>query len=508
MNLLSSASIFSLFTLLSRILGYLRDILIAVFLGASIFADAFFVAFRLPNTFRRLFAEGTFNAAFIPSYTSAKLKSKKIGKKFADDVLGFLFLILVLIVTLAEIFTPYLVYLIAPGFLSDDIKFNLAVQFTRITFPFLLFVSLSSFFSGILNSNNKFAAAAAAPIILNIVLILSILISYIQNYNIAKQLSYGVTIAGVIQLIFVAYFSSRFYKPGIKFANKISSKVKFFFKKLLPSIFSSGVTQINILVGTIIASFQTGAVSYLYYADRIYQINLAIAGIAVGTVSLPVLSKAYKTKNFLKISDIQNKSIQLSLLFSIPASIGLIVASNEIVNGLFGYGSFTPADVKMTSSALMFFGYGVIAFALIKILSNFFFARDNTKTPFFISSFIVFLNILISVGFFKSVGFLIIPIATSISTWVGVIIFIYLLKKNKFLILQKKLFYNILKMVISSVIMLLVLVFVLEKYAGYLEYAYNYKSIYLLIIIGFVGITYLLSCYLLGLLKIKNYKTN
>ena len=149
MNLLSSASIFSFFTLISRILGYLRDILIAIFLGASIFADAFFVAFRLPNTFRRLFAEGTFNAAFIPSYTSAKLKDKKKGKKFADEVFSILLFILLLIVTLAEIFTPYLVYLIAPGFITDDIKFNLAVEFTRITFPFLLFVSLSSFFSGI-----------------------------------------------------------------------------------------------------------------------------------------------------------------------------------------------------------------------------------------------------------------------------------------------------------------------------------------------------------------------
>ena len=405
MNLLSSTSIFSFFTIISRVLGYLRDILIAFFLGTSMFADAFFVAFRLPNTFRRLFAEGTFNAAFIPSYTTARLNNKKTGKKFADDVLTSLILILLFIVTVAEIFTPYLVYLIAPGFITDDVKFSLAVEFTRITFPFLLFVSLSSFFSGILNSNNKFAAAAAAPIILNLILIISILVSFYQDLNIAKQLSYGVTLAGVIQLLFLIYFTLSYYKPNIKFNFKISTKVKFFFKKLLPSIFSSGVTQINILVGTIIASFQTGAVSYLYYADRVYQINLAIAGIAVGTVSLPVLSKAFKTKNFTKVSNIQNKSIELSILFSIPASLGLIIASEEIVNGLFGYGSFTIKDIKMTGDALMFFGYGVIAFALIKILSNFFFARDNTKTPFYISAFIVFLNVIISVSFFNDVGF-------------------------------------------------------------------------------------------------------
>ncbi len=508
MNLLFSTSIFSFFTIISRILGYLRDILIAIFLVASIFADAFFVAFRLPNTFRRLFAEGTFNAAFIPSYTSEKIKSKKKGQIFADNVLSLITLILLLIVTIAEIFAPYLVYLIAPGFISEDFKFNLAVELTRITFPFLLFVSLSSFFSGILNSNNKFAAAAAAPIILNIILITSILISYFQNFNIAKQLSYGVTFAGIIQLIFLIFFTLKFYKPNFKLNFKLSGKVKFFFKKLLPSIFSSGVTQINILVGTIIASFQTGAVSYLYYADRIYQINLAIAGIAVGTVSLPVLSKAFKLKDFLKVSNIQNKSIQLSLLLSIPASLGLIIASEEIVNGLFGYGSFTFKDVEMTSDALMFFGYGIIAFALIKIFSNFFFARDNTKTPFYISSFVVFLNVLISVSFFDQLGFLVIPIATSISTWAGVLIFLYILKKRNYLFLQNKLFKNTIKIIFSSVIMTILLVITLEKFSSYLEYNYTYKSIYLLIIVGFAGIVYLLSCYLLGLLNIKNYRTN
>ena len=276
----------------------------------------------------------------------------------------------------------------------------------------------------------------------------------------------------------------------------------------MPSIFSSGVTQINILVGTIIASFQTGAVSYLYYADRVYQINLAIAGIAVGTVSLPVLSKAFKKKNFSKVSKIQNDTIQLSLLFSIPASLGLIIASEEIVNGLFGYGSFTIKDVKSTSDALKFFGYGVIAFALIKVLANFFFARDNTKTPFYISFFIVLLNIVISVSFFQKIGFIIIPIATSASTWVGVLIFLYLLQKKNFFFLKNKLYHNTIKIVLSSIIMSFALIITLKKYSEYLDYTYIYKSLYLLIIVGFAGIVYFISCYLLGLLKTKNYRTN
>ena len=189
MNLLSSASVFSFYTLVSRLLGYIRDILIAVFLGASIYADAFFVAFRLPNTFRRLFAEGVFNAAFIPSYSEAKLNNKNEGKKFADDVLNLLVIGLLSIVFLVEIFTPTFVYLIAPGFTEETIKFDLAVALTRITFPFLFFVSLSSFFSGILNTNNKFAAAAAAPIILNIFLILSLVISNFLDLNFEIKLA-------------------------------------------------------------------------------------------------------------------------------------------------------------------------------------------------------------------------------------------------------------------------------------------------------------------------------
>ena len=287
MNLLSSTSVFSFFTLISRVLGYIRDILIAIFLGASIYADAFFVAFRLPNTFRRLFAEGVFNAAFIPSYTKENIISKTEGKKFADDVLSLLIIVLLGIIFLIEIFTPVLVYIIAPGFYENTEKFDLAVQLTKITFPFLFFVSLSSFFSGILNSNNRFAAAAAAPIILNIFLIISLIISYYFKLSYELNLSYAVTLAGLFQFLFFIIFTKFYYKPSINFKIKINSKVIFFLKKLLPSVLSSGVTQINILIGTIIASFEAGAVSYLYYADRIYQINLAIAGIAIGTVALP-----------------------------------------------------------------------------------------------------------------------------------------------------------------------------------------------------------------------------
>ena len=271
---------------------------------------------------------------------------------------------------------PYFVSLIAPGFIDDSEKMNLAINLTRITFPFLLLVSLASFFSAILNSHNRFAAAAAAPIILNIVLITILIFSKLINDDLIYYLSYGVTLSGLLQLLFLYFFVKKNFKLEFKFKFKISNKVKVFFNKLLPSIFSSGVTQINILVGTIIASFQASAVSYLYYADRIYQINLAIAGIAIGIVVLPQLSKHISKKNKKKIDLIQNKALELSLFLSLPASVALFIASEEIISALFGYGQFNENSVMNSANALYFFSLGLPAFAVIKVFSNFFFCKS------------------------------------------------------------------------------------------------------------------------------------
>ncbi len=508
MNILSSTTVFSFYTMLSRVLGYFRDILIAIFLGTSIYADAFFVAFRLPNTFRRLFAEGTFNAAFIPSYTTEKIKGKNQGKRFADEVLTLLTLGLLTIVFIVEIFAPYVVYLIAPGFIIDNEKFNLAVEFTRVTFPFLAFVSLSSFFAGILNSENKFAAAASAPIFLNLILILSLFLSYYFELDYALNLSYGVSLSGLIQLIFLIFFAKKYYRPSFVLKKKIRNKVKFFLKRLLPSIFSSGVVQISILVGTIIASFQAGAVSYLYYADRIYQINLAIAGIAVSTVSLPVLSRLIKNKKISQVYKVQNKSIELSLLLSLPASLALIIGSEEIVNALFGYGSFTENDVEQTSLALKYFGYGVPAFAVLKIFANFFFARDNTMTPFKVSSVVVFVNIAVSVLFFGQFGFIIIPIATTLSTWIGVFYYLYILLKIGFLKIDYNFYRNFMKIVFATSVISYILNTCLNYFAKNLIYSSGYKVVYLLIIVIFIALLYFLICYFLKVLNFKSFKTN
>ena len=504
MNLIKSTGTFSFFTIISRLLGYMRDILIAVFLGAGPLADAFFVAFRIPNTFRRLFSEGTFNAAFVPSYSS--INNKKKSENFANNIFSLLILGLLSLVFLIEIFMPIFVFLIAPGFEGDNSKMELAITLTRITFPFLLFVSLASFLSAILNSHNKFAAASAAPIILNIFLILVLIFGKMLDDQLVYYLSYAVTISGITQFIFLYFFVKKNYKPQFKFSFKIDGKIKLFFKKLLPSIFSSGVTQINILVGTIIASFQASAVSYLYYADRIYQINLAIAGIAIGTVILPQLSKHVQNKKKEKIHLIQNKALELSLFLSIPAAIALLIASEEIISSLFGYGSFDQESVKKSAQALFYFGLGLPAFSLIKIFSTFFFARHETKIPFYISLISVLLNIFISIIFFKEIGFLIIPIATTISSWFNAIS-LFIILKNKKLFNFNLIFINrFIRILIVSFFMGISFNYLINFFSDKFIYEEALKSVYLISLVIFGFTFYILLAILIKAFKISDIR--
>ena len=504
MNLIKSTGTFSFFTIISRLLGYMRDILIAVFLGAGPLADAFFVAFRIPNTFRRLFSEGTFNAAFVPSYSS--INNKKKSENFANNIFSLLILGLLSLVFLIEIFMPIFVFLIAPGFEGDNSKMELAITLTRITFPFLLFVSLASFLSAILNSHNKFAAASAAPIILNIFLILVLVFGKMLDDQLVYYLSYAVTISGITQFIFLYFFVKKNYKPQFKFSFKIDEKIKLFFKKLLPSIFSSGVTQINILVGTIIASFQASAVSYLYYADRIYQINLAIAGIAIGTVILPQLSKHVQNKKKEKIHLIQNKALELSLFLSIPAAIALLIASEEIISSLFGYGSFDQESVKKSAQALFYFGLGLPAFSLIKIFSTFFFARHETKIPFYISLISVLLNIFISIIFFKEIGFLIIPMATTISSWFNAIS-LFIILKNKKLFNFNLIFINrFIRILIVSFVMGISFNYLINFFSDKFIYEEALKSVYLISLVIFGFTFYILLAILIKAFKISDIR--
>ncbi len=506
MNLIKSTSTFSFFTLISRILGYLRDLLIAIYLGSGPIADAFFVAFRIPNTFRRLFSEGTFNAAFVPSYSSELAVSKRRGYIFANQVLNILIFSLFLIVFVIEIFMPAFVFLIAPGFKENSEKIDLAINLTRYTFPFLFFISLSSFFSAILNSHNKFAAASAAPIILNVLLILVLFFSNHFNDQLVYYLSYSVTLAGIIQLAFLIYFAKNIYLPKISFVFKLNKKIKFFFNKLFPSIFSSGVTQINILIGTIIASFQASAVSYLYYADRIYQINLAIAGIAIGTVVLPKLTKFIQTKNEIKIDFIQNKALELSFFLSLPASIALLIASEQITSSLFGYGSFDELSVKNSALALFYFSLGLPAFSLIKVFSSFLFARHNTKIPFYFSLVSVFINVSISIYFFEGIGFVIIPIATTISSWFNALLLFLFLNKKKYYSFNLSFLTSLPRIIFSSFIMGYILNYLINFFDEKLAYNSEYKLAYLITIVLAMFIIYIVISIFTKAFNIKDIK--
>ena len=506
MNLIKSTGTFGFYTFISRLLGYLRDILIAIFLGTGLLADAFFVAFRIPNTFRRLFSEGTFNAAFVPSYTSEMIRGKKHSDKFANNIFNLLFVGLLFLIIVVEIFMPAFVSIIAPGFIGDTQKMEIAINLTRITFPFLFFVCLASFFAAILNSHNKFAAASASPIILNIILILLLLFSTALGDKLVTYLSFGVSLAGILQLLFLYKFVKKYFVLKFDFKLKINNKIKFFFKKLLPSIFSSGVTQINILIGTLIASFQASAVSYLYYADRIYQINLAIAGIAIGVVILPQLSKHIKSRNKKKILLIQNKALELSLFLSFPATIALIIGSEQIISALFGYGSFDKSSVINSSLALYYFALGLPAFALIKVFSSFFFANHDTKTPFYISLISVILNIFISIYYFSEIGFIIIPIATSISSWFNSIILFIFLKNKELFSFNEIFFVRFLKITFASFLMGILFNFLLNYFENELVFDKSFKSLYLISSVVLGLSFYLVICYLIKAFKISDIK--
>ena len=504
MNILTSVSSFGILTLVSRILGYLRDILIAFFVGTSFLADAFFVAFRLPNTFRRLFAEGSFNSAFVPQYS--KLDVKKKSYNFANSIFNLLVFSLLLLICVAEIFMGGVLYLISPGFLADDQKFELATSLSRITFPFLFFVSLSSFYSGILNSKGKFAVAASAPIILNVMLIGSIYYSYINKEEYVYHMSWAVSIAGFLQLLMLYFYSKKYFVPKLSFNFRISEEVKYFFRRLLPSIFSSGVMQINILVGTIIASFQASAVSYLYYADRIYQLPLAITGIAIATVILPTLSKAIFRKEE-KSFFLQNRSIELSLFLSAPAMVGILVATQPIISCLFGYGSFNQESIYQTSRALFIFGFGLPAFSLLKIYSSFYFARGDTKFPFKVSLLTVIINILISILFFVYIGFIAIALGTVISCWIAILVYQFNLHQNNLHQFDKIFKIRISKIFVCSFIMTAILYFLLFEFGDVFYENSTTKIFYLVGIVGSSALIYFLLSILFKSFSISDFKS-
>ena len=423
----------SFYTFLSRVLGFIRDILIARYLGSTVIADAFFVAFRIPNFFRRVLAEGAYSAALIPVFSGVVLnpKDEREASDFVENTTSMLLFATVVLTILFFFGMPYIIQVLAPGFTDNKEAYELAVHFGKIIFPYIIFISLAAHFASINNVHERFAAGAFAPAILNISFILSLFFLTPFVTTAGHALSYGVLIGGVLQFLYLYKAVLNFYRPRI-ILPVLNEKLKKFFKLFLPGVVGSGVIQLNIVIGTIIASFlPVGAISHIYYADRLNQLPLAIFGIALGIVLLPSLSKAIKQSDQETTNNIQNRSIEFSLLISLPSAIGLFILAEPIIQILFERGAFVAEDTFYTAKVLSYFALGLPAYIIIKVLVSCFFAREDTKTPLYISIVSVITNVVLSLLLIGSMREMGIAVATAISAWVNaLLLYLFLVIRN------------------------------------------------------------------------------
>ena len=382
-SLLKSSGLVGLLTMLSRIFGLIRDMIVAQYFGASASADAFFVAFKIPNFFRRLFAEGAFSQAFIPVLSEYRnQKTEKEVRQLANSVAGVLGGILFVITFLAIMGAPWLTALFAPGFLEDQSKYDLATDMLRITFPYLFLISLTAFAGSILNSYGYFAIPAFTPVLLNLVLISSAIWLTPLFETPIIGLAWGVFIAGAVQLFFQFPFLLKMgLLPRPRFDYKHEG-VKRIFVLMVPALFGVSVSQINLLLDTVLASFlQTGSVSWLYYSDRLAELPLGIFGIAIATVILPSLSRQHASQSKQDFSNTIDWALRIVLLMGVPAAVALIVLAEPLVTVLFYYGELTQNDVFMSAMSLRAYALGLLAFMLIKVLAPGYFSRQDMKTP-------------------------------------------------------------------------------------------------------------------------------
>ena len=428
MSLFRSFLTVSGFTLLSRLLGFVRDIIFASVMGAGPLADAFFVAFKLPNFFRRLFAEGAFNAAFVPmfSHTLAQ-EGEAQAMSFANRVFSMLLATLLVFCILMEISMPWVLQGLAYGFADDEAQFALAVELTRITFPYLLFISLVSLLAGMQQSVQRFAAAASAPILLNLCLIAALLSYEYYAPSAAYGAAIGVCVAGVVQFVWMLVACARGGQYVRVKRPRLTPDVKEFLKKMIPGAIGAGVMQINLLVDIIIATSFSGAISYLYYADRLNQLPLSIIGIALGTALLPMLSRQYKLGKVDEAINTQNRALEIGLFLTLPAMGAFLVMAEPLIAVLFERGEFTAQHTRATSYGLMAYALGLPAFVMVKIFAPAFFAKGDTKTPVRVAVWALVANIMLNFVFvfwfvamdwMPHVG---LALATSISSWLNLL---------------------------------------------------------------------------------------
>ena len=429
MPLLRSVATVGSYTLLSRLFGFLRDILTAAILGAGPVADAFFVAQRLPNLFRSLFAEGAFSAAFVPLFAGMMAEhGKEKARLFAEEALAVLLAALLGFVLLGEIFMPVVMGVIAPGFAEDPAKFGLAVELARITFPYLLLIALVALQGGVLNSVDRFAAAAATPILLNLFLIAALSLMRRFGWSDGRALAWAVTAAGFAQFLWLMSSCAR---AGLALRlplPRLTPSVRRTLAVMAPGTIGAGVTQLNLLISTALASLLPGgSVSYLYYADRLNQLPLGVVGIAVGTAILPPLSRQVRLGNLADAVTTQNRGIELAVLLTLPAAIALAVLATPILSVLFQRGAFSAADTQATAAALIAYSAGLPAFVLVKVLAPAFFARHDTATPVKVAVAAMASNLCLTLVLMQFLAHVGIALATTAAGWVNALTLLILL---------------------------------------------------------------------------------
>jgi putative peptidoglycan lipid II flippase len=414
------------FTLLSRLTGFLRDIMLAAILGAGPVADAFFVAFRLPNHFRAIFAEGAFNAAFIPAYARIRTQGGAASASaFGDRIFTLLIATQVVLLALALLFTPQVIEVLAPGFSHEPHRFALAVSLTRITFPYLLLITLVTLWGGILNALHRFAAAAAAPILLNLSMMATLAL-YAWFGGAAYAAAWGVLISGVLQVALVGGDTLRAGVFTSFRALRFDDDVRRFFKALIPATVGSAGTQLALFADTIIASFlAAGAISALYYADRIDQLPIGVIGIAVGTVLLPEMTHRIAAGDDAGARSAQNRAIEFALLLAIPCVVAFLVVPEQIMRGLFMRGRFTAEDAHAAAMTLMAYTIGLVPFVLIRSVVAPFLARGDTATPVKAALIGTAVNIVFKILLMGSLAQVGLALATSIGAWINFILVLW-----------------------------------------------------------------------------------
>ena len=497
-------------TVVSRVAGFIRDTLTASFLGAGPEADAFFVAQRLPNLFRSLFAEGAFSAAFVPLYTTEQERHGfDAAQRFAGHALALLLAALIPFSVLIMLAMPQVMLILAPGFQNEPEKYRLAVDFSTITFPYLALISVTALQTGVLNAQGRFGPGAAAPIAFNLVLIAGLYIARYGQYRVGYTLAWAVTVSGVVQMVWlmISCYRARVSIPlMLPRLGEASAKL---FRRIGPGAVGAGAAQINLLISTVLAStLPTGAVSYLFYADRLNQLPLGIVGIAVATTLLPLLARHIEAGREDQARHYTSRAIEFCLALGLPATVGLALAAQPIIQTLFEHGAFTHADTVATAQALAAYALGIPAFLLVKAFAAGFFARHDTKTPVKIAMIAMAVNVGLSLALLHPLQHIGIASANSAAVWVNCILLFTQLRRKTGTVGDTKLWQRVPRLLLCAAVMSLATWWLVQATTGRFDGGRLSGHILLLGgIIGASGLIYLLCIQLTGALRLQDIRS-